>query len=197
MTNIVDGYGAGYGARVGSDNRLWTYASSTPAGVVASVNGKAWTVTSEDLTFTSANESAVLYFRYTGIYKLVVSALYLTVGTSTGGSGDTTFMTYRNPANGTIVTDETVAGVGPKNFSGSASSLLGEKYKGGEAKTTTGGTNIAVGRFSTTGLKFIDLQSNPYILEAGNSISFSVTPPPSNTSQVNRVLFETYELINS
>ena len=147
MTNIVDGYGSGYGARVGSDNRLWTYSSSTPAGVVASVNNKAWTVASNDITCTSDNESALLHLKYLGSYKLVVSALYLTAGASTGGSGNVEFRTYRNPTGGTIVTDEAAAEVGPKNFSGSASSLIGNSYAGTEGKTTTGGVNIARGRF--------------------------------------------------
>ena len=197
MTNIVDGYGSGYGARVGSDNRLWTYSSSTPAGVVASVNNKAWTVASTDITCTSDNESALLHLKYLGSYKLVVSALYLTAGASTGGSGNVEFRTYRNPTGGTIVTDESAAEVGPKNFSGSASSLIGNSYAGTEGKTTTGGVNIARGRFSTTGLVTVDLQTNPYILEAGNSIAFTVIPPTGNTSQVNRILIETYELVNS
>jgi hypothetical protein len=195
MSIIQDGAGQGYGAKVNSANRLWTFADSVPSGVIAAADKKMWLVITGSLTYTTANKSAALYLLYTGPYKLIIPQYNLTVGLSTGGANGTVFTTRANPTSGTIVSDATQTTVNNRNFSGTSGSLTGSQFKGGEGKTVTDGTEIGSLTFAGEGVNQVDLGSIPFILETGNSISLEVTPPPGNTSQVNRVSIICYELV--
>jgi hypothetical protein len=195
MSIIQDGAGQGYVAKLNSYNRLYTFASSVPAGVIAAADKKMWLVITGNLTYTSANKSAALYMLYTGPYKLVIPQYNFTVGASTGGVGSTAFTTNANPTTGTIISDAAQATVSNRNFAGTAGSLSGRQYRGGEGKTITDGTDIGTLTFADQGVNQVDLGSIPFILETGNSVSISVTPPPGNTSQVNRVTIICYELV--
>lgn len=195
MSLIQDGSGQGFTAKVNSDNRLYTFASSVPSGVIAASEKKMWLVVTGDLTFTSDSSSAALYLKYTGAQKLIISQYNLTVGTSTGGSGDTRFVTTANPTGGTIVSDAVQTSVSNRSLSGTSGSLRGDQYAGGEGKTATGGSSFGTLTFNTVGVNQVDLSAVPVVLESGNSISVSVIPPTGNTSQVNRVAFICYELV--
>ena len=195
MSIIQDGAGQGYGAKVNSDNRLYTFASSVPAGVIAAADKAMWLTITGDLTYTTDTISAALFLSYTGSHRLVIAQYNLTVGSSTGGTNGTAFTTTANPTTGTIVSDATPATTSNRNFSGTAGSLSGAQYKGGQGKTITDGTTVGSLTLAGEGVNLVDFSSIPFILETGNSISISVTPPPGNTSQVNRVSIICYELV--
>ena len=196
MAIIQGGTGLGYSAKVNSDNRLYTFASSVPAGVIAAANKKMWLVISGDLTYTTDAESAVLYLRYTGVNELVISQYNLTIGESTGGTGLTSFTTYANPTAGTLISDQTAATISNRNFSGTSGSLPGVQYVGGQGKTITGGATFGTLKFpEDLGVEQVSFETVPIVLEGGNSLAITCTPPAGNTSQINRVSIICYELV--
>lgn len=195
MTQIIDGRGKGFTARVNSDNRLFTFADSVPAGTIAAADKLMWSIATEDVTLTSDSASAVLYVQYTGDSKLVIPRLTFTVGASTGGSGNTTIEVLTNPTTGTIVSGASQATVTNRNFAGTSGSLSGSQFKGAEGNTLTDGSVLGALVTSSVGPTFQDQNEFPYILEKGNSIGFKITPPTGNTSQTNRIFLVAYELV--
>lgn len=194
MAVFEDGTGSGYNAKVNKENRVLTFADSVPSGAVASLDSRMWSIASGDITLTSDSESACLYLRYTGSDKLLIQRLIYQYESSTGGSGDTLLNFYKNPTQGTIVSNASDATVANRNFSGVSSSLLGNQFKGAQGNTFTDGTVIGTTR-NGSGFYSNDLSSFPFVLEKGNSIGFGVQPPAGNTSQLVRVFLVVYELV--
>lgn len=196
MAIIEDGAGTGYTARVNSDNRLFTFAESVPAGTVASANKKMWGVSTGNITLTSANTSGIAYLKYAGVHALVIPRITFTTGASTGGSDNATWVVRQNSTTGTLVSNATALTTLNRNFSGTSGSLTGSQFKGVEGATVTNGTEV--GSLSLgAGIFTLDINDFPYVLENGNSISVEVTPPASNTSQTNRIFIVAYELVVS
>ena len=181
MSIILDGRGRGYRAAVTPDQRLRAEAVIIDPEDDAIRVGEGWQITSTPVNFTTDAESAILYMRNNGELDLVLDRAVLVLGSVTGGSGDWTFQTLRNPgdyASDTILTNGLVAGISNSNH-GSQKLPDAEYFKGGQAFTLTGGTGAALP---------IQQQSNRTVypfgrrLPLGASVGFKLTPPPGTTA---------------
>ncbi len=102
-----------------------------------------WNLNTGTLALSSANESAVAYFKNTSVRDFLLVALAVGVGTRDAATETGVVTMVRNPTGGTVITDKTnMDMIQNRNF-GSSVSLEGDAYKGGEGKTLTGGNDIA------------------------------------------------------
>jgi hypothetical protein len=185
---IKDGTGTGASAMVGDKNRLHTHALSTTAASNATMEGDAFNVSSELITLTSANESALLYIKNNEDHSISVTTLFVNLGTSTGGSGESLISFKLAPTGGTLISDETAAQTLNRNI-GNNTTLTAATYKGAEGKTITGGDTI---QLPSTGGPI----TSEYVLPKGAAFSLSMTPPTGNTSmqvQIGFLVLRNYE----
>ena len=181
MSIILDGKGRGFRAAVTPDQRLRTEAVSIDPEDDAIRVGEGWQITSAPITFTDDVASGILYLKNLGSLDLVLDRAVLLLGTSTGGTGDWTFQTLRNPgdyASDTILTNGVTAGISNSNH-GSQKLPDAEYFRGVPGDTLTGGTGAALP---------IQQQSNRTVypfgrrLPLGSSVGFKLTPPTGNTN---------------
>jgi hypothetical protein len=182
-TIIVDGTGTSTAAGVTSSNRLCVDSVQIGAQTNANSLGNAYNINTGIITLTSANESAILYFKNTDPTKRVhISAIAIGLGPSTGGvSTEIPKITIvRNPTAGTII-DSTPTDVdvnSNRNFS-SSNTLTGLAYKGGEAETMTDGEDHIIFYAADNSRLFAGIEE---ILENGASLGVKIDPQASNTN---------------
>lgn len=178
---INDGTGTGNQARVDSVNRLRTRAVSISEAAHHTIVGRAYNINTGEMTLTSANESAVLYFKNNENSTFVVSAIAIGLGPSTGGaSTDIPLVKVtRNPDAGTIISSPTnVDIVSNRNF-GDTTSLTADVYKGGEGVTMTGDSDHILFYQGSNGRLFASIDA---AIPKGSSLGIKITPQLSNTS---------------
>jgi hypothetical protein len=182
FTQLKDGSGAGYSAKVTSGLRLATESVIVKAENDAIRIGDGWQIASGPVSFTSATQSGILYVRNTDSQALILDRAVLILGTATGGTGDWTFQTIRNPgATGTLVTNAVTAGISNSNH-GSAKIPNAEAYKGVQGDT------VDTGAAGSGAPLPIQQASNRTVfplgrrLEIGSSIAWRLTPPTGTTS---------------
>lgn len=183
---IKDGAGGGYGALVDKNNRLHTESVAREVLTEAVFQGDGYNFNTGEMTLTSANESAVGYFNYTGDSPFVITEIIFIVGSTAGGSGQGEAKIYRNPTGGTIVDNAVPIDVSANRDFSSSKTIDGLIYKGAEGYTTTGGTIFADSTRTSFGA-VITFDAAPVILRKGNSLSVSWTPPAGNTSQTVKI----------
>jgi hypothetical protein len=177
---IEDGTGSGKKAAVNDSNRITVQGITESEANHASGVGTRFNVNTGPITLTSANESAVFYFKNTGDDPISITSFIYNFGTSTGGSGDWLASIYRNPTTGTVVSDATAVDMNANLNFASQTELFAVTYKGAEAKTLTDGTEAVATIASSGGRVIIALGS--VILAKGSSVGVKFTPPASNTS---------------
>jgi hypothetical protein len=183
---IKDGAGSGFGALVDKNNRLHTESVSRDVLTEAVFQGDAYNFNTGNITLTTANESAVGYFKYNGEDPLVITEIICIISSTTGGSGDGTVRIYRNPTGGTIVDNELDVEISANRDFSSSKTVDGLIYKGAEGYTTTGGTIFADSSRSSFGT-IITFDAAPIILKKGTSLSITWQPPAGNTSQIIKI----------
>lgn len=181
MSIILDGRGRGYRAAVTPDQRLRAEAVIIDPEDDAIRVGEGWQITSTPVNFTDDSTCPMLYLRNNGELDLVLDRAVLLIGSVTGGTGDWTFQTLRNPgdyASDTILTNAAGAGISNSNH-GSQKLPDAEYYKGLPGDTLTGGTGAPLP---------IQQQSNRTVypfgrrMPLGSSVGFKLTPPPGTTA---------------
>lgn len=183
---ITDGSGANYGAKVDLNNRLHTEAVNRGVLTEAVFKGEAFNFNTGAITLTSANESAIGYFKYNGADPFVITEILLIAGTTTGGSGDGTLKILRNPTSGTIITGAVPVEIAANRDFSSSLTVDGDTFKGAEGNTLTGGSTFAETTRSSFGT-VISIDAAEIILRKGNSLGVTWTPPSGNTSQVVKI----------
>lgn len=164
------------------DNRLQTYSFSETIPAAASLVGDSYNANTGTITLTTANKSAVFYFKNNGNDEYVIDTLFYLIGNSTGGTGDMIITVLRNPTAGTIVSgavDMEMAGVN-RNF-GSNKTIDGDLYKGAEGNTFTDGSKIIESIFNQSPTRAA-LNVGAIVLPQGSSIGIEITPAAGNTS---------------
>lgn len=181
-TQIKDGSGAGYSAKVTEGNRLATESVTVKAENDAIRIGDGWQIASGSVSFTSSTQSAILYVKNTASTALILDRAVLVLGTATGGTGDWTFQTLRNPGeNGTLVTNAVTAGISNSNHGSS-------KVPGADAYRGVQGDTVDTGGAGTGAPLPIQQDSNRTVfplgrrLELGSSIAWRLTPPTGTTA---------------
>ena len=180
MRILRDGKGRGYLAGANAQNRLDTNSVVTDTEDNAIRTGDGWQIASGQVSFTGANESAILYVKNTGASDLVLDRAVLILGTATGAAAgaDWSFQTLRNPTTGSIVTNELAAGISNSNH-GSSKTPQADAYKGVESDTLTDGTGVALPIQQGENRTVFPLGRR---LTTGASIGWKITPPTSTTS---------------
>lgn len=182
MSIILDGKGRGYRAAVTPDQRLRTESVTIDPEDDAIRVGEGWQITSTPVNFTSDVTTGILYLKNLGGLDLVLDRAVLLLGSVTGGSGDWTFQTLRNPDDGItndLQTNGIAAGISNSNH-GSQKLPDAEYFKFQTlGDTFTGGTGVPLP---------IQQQSNRTVypfgrrMPLGSSIGFKLTPPPGTTA---------------
>jgi hypothetical protein len=175
---IEDGSGAGYRAKVDSTNKLNTRAVIEDSSIEAAINGEQFFVTSGGINLTSASASAVLYYKNEESYPLLMDRIVFGAGVSTGGTTNSCTIAIKVNADGLSSSAGTLTAVN-SNFGSAKTLTVTNSEKGAEAATVTNGTTGPTFFFPD---KLTSVFESRVILEPGNSVAISVTPPASNTS---------------
>ena len=173
---IEDGTGNGNEVKVDDENRMHVHSFGVDIDTASALQGDAFDICSGLITLTSANESALLYIKNNENDDLILSLQFVNLNASTNGVGESTVKYYINPTGGTIVSGASDAGVINRKI-GDANTLTADVFKGAEANTLTGGSNI---EFPSTGFA----SSSPFVLPKGATLGIAIIPPTSNTSMV-------------
>jgi hypothetical protein len=180
---IIDGTGTGYKAKVDSDNRLHINGVVRQQVEQAVLVSDAYNVSTGSMSLTSANESAVSYFKYNGDDPIVVKEIIAVLGASIGGSGSGVIKILKNSTLGTIITEAKPVATATNRDFGSSKVLEADAYKGEEGDTLTDGDVFAVTSRDAAFAGVVSFDAAPIVLRKGNSISVTFTPAPGNTSQ--------------
>lgn len=179
-TMIKDGSGKGFSAKVNATNRLHVASINDVLADAHSVLGERYNINTGDITLTSANKSACLYFKNNEDEDFHITIEVFNLGNTTGGSGDSVIEIIRNPTTGTIVSGASAVAINSNFNFGSNNTLTCLAYKGAEANTITDGTTFTSTRASSVGR--IALSLGTVVIPKGSSIGVNITPPASNTS---------------
>lgn len=182
MSSILqDGAGTGNTAKVDAKNRLWTNSVTKTSVENATDTGTSYNLNTGVINLTSANETAVMYFKNTDASNDIhISAIAIGLGPTTGGSGGIPKITVvRNPTGGTLLDTPTNIDINSnRNFS-ATDTITGNAYKGAEGETLTGGTDHIIIYQVANGRLYANIDEK---LANGASIGVEITPQPSNTS---------------
>lgn len=191
---IKDGTGTGHRAKVDASNRLHVQSVTETINESASENGRAYNINTGTLSLTSANESAVLYFKNTGDNDIHVASIGYLLGNSTGGSGDLNLKVVKNPTAGTVVSDASAVAINENKNAGSSKSLSVLAYKGGEGKTLTDGTDFYLSLQSGAARSYV-INTGTLVMPKGSSIGVKITPQASNTAMNVQVFLSVIEYL--
>ena len=179
---IKDATGTGNTVKVDVNNRLHAQTVTQNRADEHCDTGDRYNVNTDDITLTSANESAILYLKNTGDEDIVIDASVYILGPSTGGSGSFQGYIYSNPTGGTIISNADAVGINANLNLSSSNTLAADIYKGAEGYTQTGGTKIisAIGNPPFTNV----ISIGKIIIPKTKSIVMTATPPSGNTSML-------------
>jgi hypothetical protein len=174
-TTIQDGTGTRNRLRVTGQNRLLSQAVIITEEDNAIVVGDGYQIASTPVSFTGANETAVLYTKNTDDRDFVLDRAVLILGTAVSASSDQdwTFRVLRNPTSGTIIDNALSAGISNSNH-GSANIPNGDNFKGVEGDTLVDGTGAPQKIKQSIDRIILPLGRR---LPKGTSIGFKLTPP--------------------
>ncbi len=177
---IKDGTGTGNLAKVDANNRLHVQSVVVGDASEANLQGDAYNINTGEITLTDANETPVLYLKNNETKDLIVSAIAIGLGPSTGGSGGIPKISVeRNPTAGTIVDNASAVSINSNRNYGSSKTLTSDAYKGATGNTMTNGTDHLLFYQSAGGRLYATIDE---VLPNGKSIGITITPQSGNTS---------------
>ena len=179
-TIIQDGTGTGDRLRITPFNRMLVQSVVITEEDDAISRGDGYQIASGPVTFTGANQTAVLYTKNDDDRDFVLDRAVLILGSAVGATAtaDWTVQVLRNPTGGTIIDNAVAAGISNSNH-GSANIPTGLNYKGVESDTFTDGTGAPQPIKQSIDRIILPLGRR---LPKGTSIGFRVTPPAGTTS---------------
>lgn len=156
--------------------------SITEGGEIeAANNGDAHIITSGEITLTSANPSAVLWYQNQEGFDLVFDRFIFTSDVSTGGTTNLCKIGLTLEATGLSGGSSSEA-IDINTKIGSSTSLnMTQSEIGAEAATVSGGSTGQSFRFKDEDTHVYETRA---ILPRGVGVAFLVTPPASNTSLI-------------
>lgn len=178
MSIIKDGTGTKRVAKVDATNKLQTRAVTEGAIVESLGNGDTYLVSSPAVTLTTACTSHILFLKNNDDRDLLFDLLITVVGPSTGGTTLPQAINTINPVCGTLICCGTVSGALNLNLGSSKIADI-TVTTGTEGSTITGA--LTAGGLIPSGPIRLDVE---FIvsLPKGQSISFGIKPPASNTN---------------
>jgi hypothetical protein len=182
MNIIQDGTGSGLLAKVDSDNRLRTRSVTRNIQAQRSFEGYGYNLNTGNIALTSGSESAIMYLKYTGNENFHISALAVGVGSMGGTVSDPTLIKLiKNPTSGTLISDKTAVDDNENRNFGSPNTLSADVYKGGEAKTVSGGQEVARFFQNGNGRLFATID---FIIPPQNSVAVTFTPNATTAGNI-------------
>lgn len=178
---ILDGAGKQYRMKVSSEQRA--YVDSVQRGKDAQANriGDAYNLNTGIITLTNATETPVMYVKNNEEKDLVIEAIAVGLGDSTGGDNAIQQITIiRNPTTGTIIDTPVNIDINSNRNYGSKNTLTADAYKGATNKTMTNGENHILFYQTDKGRLFAAIEER---LPKGSSIGVKIAPQTGNTSQ--------------
>ena len=134
---IEDGTGTGSIAKVRSDNKLNTYATTVTEYSELSSSGVAFNANTGGVALTTT-DSAVFYLKNNEELDLHIEGFFVGIGAVSGTISDPALIrAYVNPTGGTIVSGASAISVVNRNF-GSSRTFDFDCYKGVDGNTLTG-----------------------------------------------------------
>jgi hypothetical protein len=175
---IKDGTGSNRRAQVDIYNRLQVDSVTVSEREAVAEEGNAYLIGSGFVTLTSANSSAVLWFKNDNDFDLVITRYLVGVRASTGGTENhVRGIIYRNP---TAISGGSGSPLLAPNINfGSSNTLTLSSEIGAEAATLTGGTPLAS---VVAPVEQLTAEAAATIMPKGSSIGVLIIPPTSNTS---------------
>ncbi len=173
MAYIENGDGNGrLLARVDKYLRVWTRAVIETRAEEATRNGDGFNLNTGFVNLTSANESAILYFRNNEDKSIFIDSIITWRDSAADTTGDYSYRVVRNPTGGTIVSSAVPVDILVNRDTAKPQVIKSSlAYKGAEADTITGGENIAIvagaGRF---------IAPLNILLQSGQSIAVVLNP---------------------
>ncbi len=181
---IRDGSGKGNLAKVNANQRLYTRAVTQAEEVLANEAGRAFNLNTGIVTLTDSVDTPLIYIKNNEDENLVISAVAIGIGPSTGGTTltDMTTATFiRNPTTGTVITDTpTNVPINSNRNYGSARTLTADVFLGATGDTMTDGDDHIFVFLGTSARAFIAINE---ILPKGSSFGIKINPLPGNSSQ--------------
>jgi hypothetical protein len=180
-STIISGTGnGGYGAKVGTDNRLWVNSISEPEATQANIDGNAYNLNTGKITLTNATDTPVMYFKNNETSDYIIEAIAVGFGTSDGTATEPVEITVvRNPTAGTIISSPTNVDINSNRNFGSFQTLSNSLvYKGATGDTMTDGTDHLFFLQPDFGRLFATISE---VLPKGSAIGVKIKPPTSNT----------------
>lgn len=141
---IKDGAGSGNVAKVDGRNQLKTRSISETDQQAAVSLGNAFNLNTGTLALSSSGESAIMYLKNNEDVDFVLTSLAVGIGTVASPDDSAYITLVRNPTSGTVVSDASNVGMNQNRNFASNKTLTADVYKGGEGKTLTGGSDIAI-----------------------------------------------------
>ena len=180
LSVIVDG-ATNFTAKVDEQRRLWTRSTTISHALNASICGDQYIVPPPIINLTSDSESALLYIRNieTENISWALVQILLTLGTSTGGSGEYKINFYANDNLGTIVTAGADLTPIPLNL-GSTKPLSATAKTGAEGLSFSGAPFTE--RLITEFPAMIQIPLDAVVMPPGTSGGVAIVPPIGNTS---------------
>mgnify|MGYP005829444851 CR=1 FL=1 len=188
---LRDGTGTGNLVKKDEQGRLHTDSVARTELQLSANFGRTWNIGTGNLTLTSANASAVMYLKNTGVKNLHIDLYVILAKASTGGSGDLIIEILRNPTGGTILDSPTSITPTNMNF-GSAAVPVADIYSGAEGDTLTGEDDILRSKTTADNRLLLGIFT---VIPQGSSVGIRLTPPPSNTSMDVETVMEVFEEI--
>lgn len=158
------------GAKVNERGQVYVRGVTETDQQASVIFDNGWNLNTGIVSLSSSSESAVSYYKNTDTRDFLLVALAVGIGNRDAATEAALITMVRNPTGGTIITDKIdMAMIQNRNF-GSAQSLTGLAYKGGEGKTMTGGDDIAL-FFQGSGRLFAGIDFN---IPQGQSIGIKI-----------------------
>ena len=148
--------------------------------------GEALFVSSGLVTLSTACQSAILWYQNDEDRDLLITDVFFSVGSSTGGTGSATFA-FRKNATGLSSCVGDALFTNP-NF-GSSTVFCSTSERGEEGATVTGGCETAGFFISLDGTTEL---SATLVIPKGKSISVQVTPPAGNSNLIVAVALRSF-----
>lgn len=177
-------------ALVSKEGELLTKSSTISQQTTEAIRGHCFNIFTGTLTLTNATETPVIYLKNdTEEDSLIISRVFFTFGTSTGGAGEAYGSIYRNITGGTIQSDTNLA---LHNLNFGSGHEIGVVCKVGTTGTTfTGGEKSLDFLLPTNPAREL-ISIDSIVLPRGSSATVTFKPPVGNTSMKIQVGFNLY-----
>lgn len=192
-TFLRDGAGTGLLAKVGLDNRLYTRAVTATETQEAMRKGDAYNINTGDISLTSADASAIMYFKNKETRNYHLTALAVGVGVLPAPTDIGLVTLVRNPTAGTIIDNALAVAQNENRNFGSSNVLDATVYKGAEGYTFTDGDDIAQFYQGGNGRLYATID---FLLPQGSSLGVKVDLNDSSGGVVYAALIGHLEHVN-